>query len=473
MANAVAAVASDISVVGDNKPVDDKARRVMVIDTEPLTATAMATNPDVLVEPEILHWTATRRPTDFLRAAHADLEAPVPAGSAALDLRVTGGGKPLEGAQAILNLRGAGGVVRQIEVTTDANGDAHFAFPPSMDASALVVVPAGGYWTMVARGAQGSMQIDCPPLPATGPLGWWHGVIGESAFDLTAGTGIRVGVIDTGVGPHPNLAHVTTVGAFIDGGHLTTPADGQDIESHGSHVCGTIGARPLATGEFGGIAPGANLACARVFPPGRGANQGDIANAIDELSRNQAADLLNLSLGATEPSAIEQDAIRDALERGTLTICAAGNSSGPVGFPAAFPESVAVSALGLLGTAPAGTLAATRLPQEAARFGDDNLYLANFSCFGPEIECATSGVDVFATVPARFGLTAPYAAMDGTSMASPVACAALAVLLSRSPEYQTLPRDQPRSLFARRILRRACRDVGLAVPFEGQGVPAV
>jgi subtilisin family serine protease len=468
----VAFVANDIGVIGDNAPAQDTDRRVMIVDADPMTVAAMAAHPEVLVEPEILHWPAMKRPTDFIQATPIALDAPVPSGTATVAIQVTGSGQPLEGAEAVLFLRGPGGVERRLEQSTDAGGSANFAFDPAFRPSALVVAPAGGHWTMVVRAPGANVDVECHPLPATGPLGWWHRVLGQTTFDSAAGTSIRVGVVDTGVGVHPNLDHALDVGAFIDAAHLPPPA-GQDVDSHGTHVCGTIGARPAADGQFAGIAPGVNLLSARVFPPDDGANQGDIANAIDELSRTHRVDLINLSLGASERSEIERDAIRDALERGTLCVCAAANSSGPVEFPAAFEESVAVSALGLLGFAPSGTLSETRLPQESARFGSEDLYLANFSCFGPELACAGPGVGVIATVPERFGLAAPYGVMDGTSMASPAVCAALAVLLARSPAYGALPRDETRAHLAREILRQSCREVGLAAVFQGRGVPKV
>jgi subtilisin family serine protease len=277
-----------------------------------------------------------------------------------------------------------------------------------------------------------------------------------------------VGVIDTGHGPHPALAHVIDVGAFIDGQHEAAPA-GRDVASHGSHVCGTIGsnADPQGT-DFIGIAPGADLFCARVFRDAdSGANQADIANAIDEMSKVHRVDLINLSLGAPVGSEIEHDAIIDAFERGTVCVCAAANSGGDVEFPARYPECLAISALGRAGEAPEGTLSATRLPLTADRFGDQNLFLANFSCFGPEIAAAAPGVGVIATVPARAGMAAPYAAMDGTSMASPAACGALAVLLSRVPEYQALNRDSTRSLAARQILRDHLRASAWHRSFRG------
>jgi subtilisin len=474
MDHAVATIAGAINIVGDNQPPLDTDRHVMVIEAEPADVMLVAASPEVIVEPEIIHWPADRlrTPADFIHSARSALAAPVPAGSAVVDVTVTGCGSPLEHADVLLFLRGPGGLDRRLEATTDAGGNVSFSFMPFWTASALLVIPADGFWNMVVRNPAASLTVDCPPLPASGPLGWWHAALGQDVYDQNAGSGIRVGVIDTGVGPHPNLAHATDVGAFIDGIISAGPA-GADVDSHGSHVSGTIGGRPLNPSEFAGIAPGADLFSARVFPPGQGANQGDIANAIDELSRTNQVDLINLSLGAPVGSEIERDAIIDALERGTLCICAAANSNGPVEFPAAFEETVAVSALGLLGFAPPGSLSDTRLPLSASRFGLESLFLANFSCFGPEIDCAGPGVAVIASVPARHTTLSPYAAMDGTSMASPAVCAALAVLLSRSSDYMALTRDETRSAAARRILRQSCRDIGLASDFQGRGVPTV
>ena len=216
-----------------------------------------------------------------------------------------------------------------------------------------------------------------------------------------------------------------------------------------------------------------DLVSARVFPAGRGANQGDIALAIDHLSRHWRADLINLSLGAPVGSELEHDAILDALERGTLCVCAAGNSNGAVEYPAAFDEVIAVSALGLEGWGPDGSLTSTRYPTQADRYGLGQLYLANFSCFGPEIDCCAPGVGILATVPERFGLRAPIGAMDGTSMASPAACATLAAILSNDTDYRSLPRDLTRAERARSLLRQGCVDVGLAAHYQGRGMPRV
>ncbi|HJQ59221.1 MAG TPA: S8 family serine peptidase [Vineibacter sp.] len=476
VATTFSAIESAVSVVNDFDPPDELARRVVVFDADPKDIQAkLATSlDDVLIEPEILHWPDTVRVADFIGAARppAARAAAAAFGSGVkVTLRVRGDGKSLRGAEVLLFLRGFGGQSGELSGITDGNGRVSFTFGSAFRPAAAVIVPAGDFWPMVARAPTNGATIDCPKLPKDGPLGWWHGVGGITRHDAKRGAGIKVGVIDTGAGPHPGLSHVVSVGAFIDG--VADPAGGADVDSHGSHVCGTIGARPTSARQYAGVAPGVELFSARVFPKGAGANQGDIVNAIDALSRTRQVDLINMSLGSPSPSQIERDAIADALERGTLCICAAANSDGPVEFPAAFIESVAVSAMGLSGWGPPGSLPAGRLPQDADRFGIDNLFLANFSCFGPEIDCGAPGVGILATVPERFGLKAPYASMDGTSMASPLACGLLAALLSSDAAYKARPRDQSRAEHARRVLRERSRDIGLKQIYQGRGIPLV
>ncbi len=424
------------------------------------------------VEPEILHApVSSPAPTDFLGPTtdHRAVPATALSGAATLAVTIVGGGGPLAGAELTLYLRSGDGLQASAAATSDADGRARFAFSPVLTPAALSVVPAGGYWSLSVRGPRDGSIIDCPALPADGPVGWWHEVVGIVRPGKTRGRSVRVGVIDTGVGPHPCLDHVIDIGSFVGG--TFDAAGGADVGAHGTHVCGIVGARPVESGQYAGVVPGVKLYSARVFPPDGGANQMDIADAIDALSAVHDVDLVNLSLGAPVGSEIERDAILDALERGTLCVCAAGNEAGAVSFPAAFAETVAVSALGAEGRAPPGTLSASRLPQAPERFGDDGLYLASFSCFGPEITCAAPGVGIVSTVPARPGLPASYAAFDGTSMASPLACGALAALLAGSDAWKAMPRDATRAAMARRLLRTRCRDIGLDPAFQGRGVP--
>ncbi len=467
--------ASSVEVIEDHAPKDQKARRVVVFEADPAEAQAKSKDlpPDVLLEPAIAHYVHLYAPADLLGARVAAQPSPPPAGRGLkLALTITGQNKPLEEALVILYLRGSFQMITEIKAVTGKNGKVTFDYSPFWRPAAAVVVPAGGFWSFIVRKPGDGTTVDLPALPeADKNLGWWHEVLRVDHFQKSRGKDIKVGVIDTGCGPHPCLSHVTDAGAFINGD--VQPGQGADVDSHGSHVCGIIGAIPLSAGQYGGLAPGADLFIGRVFSgPDSGADQGDIVNAIDELSRNRQVDLINMSLGAKRASQIEQDAIQDALERGTLCICAAGNSDGPVEYPGAFPQVVGVSALGLEGWGPAGSLAASRLPEDADRFGSDHLYLGNFSCFGKEIACAGPGVGIISTVPAR-GLKAPYAAMDGTSMASPAVCGTLAAILSGSGEYKALPHDLTRAQMARQLLVASCRSIGLNATFQGVGVAKI
>ena len=114
-----------------------------------------------------------------------------------------------------------------------------------------------------------------------------------------AGSGVRVGIIDSGVlgaNPnrdieHPDLPVGETVLAgsaddpnrgpsynFTGDGNGPGPALGEDFNKHGTAVAGTVAAAANGTGLVG-IAPGAEIADLRVFS-GEFASSGDILAAI-------------------------------------------------------------------------------------------------------------------------------------------------------------------------------------------------
>jgi subtilisin family serine protease len=259
----------------------------------------------------------------------------------------------------------------------------------------------------------------------------------------------------------------------VAGGHYDpAPRAGEDVERHGTHVSGILAARPVeGSGDYRGIADGAEVVSVRVIDEQENADQGDVAEAIDLLSRGHEADLINLSLGGAAPSLIELDAILAALEAGTLCIAAAGNDFGqPLLFPAAYPQVMSISALGLLGAYPAGTSAAGTVPARADMFGPNGLYLANFNDVGPQLDGTAPGVGIVSTVPSWAEVATPYAAMSGTSTASPVACASLATLLSQDPIYRSTPRDATRAGRAAAVMKASLFPLGLDPVLAGSGM---
>jgi subtilisin family serine protease len=274
---------ANVEVVGDHQPQDEAARRVVVFDAAPdeIAAKMAAMPPDVLLEPEILHFpqVSIPRPGALPDVAHAQLlDAGV---GIAMTVWARGGGSPVVGARGILYLRGPLGRATSQEAQADASGRLRFDFGAPYTPSALLIIPPGGFWSFVVRGPEDGLVVDLPALPRSGPLAWWHQAAGITSSDATA-DGASTSGSSTRRGPHPYLGHVARAGAFIDGRVRVDAAATDDVDSHGTHVCATIGARPRSgTGDYEGLAPGATLSCARVFPPGQGASQADIVLAID------------------------------------------------------------------------------------------------------------------------------------------------------------------------------------------------
>jgi subtilisin len=467
-------------IVADHAPPDPLARQVAVIDADPAeVATLRAQLPaDAIIEAVVrrsLH--QQRVPIELQPAIPHAVTAATAATSSTYKVKITAGGAALAHREVMVYLGDPSGQIQIKTLQSDAKGSIKLPLPAGFTVAFIEPIPYAGFWIMLAAAPPSGSTVDCTPIAKAkaGGGGWWHDVMNIDLNDAARGTGIKVGVIDTGCGPHRNLSHVTLVGAFVDG-HVLPANQATDVAEHGTHTSGIVGARPSKSSDFAGMAAGCDLFHARVFKSekdGDGPTQADLINAIDSLSRDHQCDLINMSLGGGPRSQAEEDAIKDAAERGTLCICSAGNEAGPIEFPGAYPECAAVSAIGKVGEAPVGTFSANNRPQDASKMGQNNLFLASFSSFGPTLACAAPGVGIISTVPDRTGFSGAYMEMDGTSMASPAACGALAVILSKDTTYKSLPRDASRSKRAALLLAQHCKAFGLPVKFEGRGLPTI
>jgi len=266
---------------------------------------------------------------------------------------------------------------------------------------------------------------------------------------------VRIGVIDTGAGPHGNL---TVAGGknMING---EDPNDYSDKEGHGTHVAGIIG----ASGAMPGVALGAELQIYRVFALGKNASNFDIMKAIAQAIADKC-DLINMSLGEKDLDEGLISSIKDAYNAGIICFAANGNDGRqPVSFPAAYSLSIAVGVMGRKGTYPAGS---THADAESAPYGTslDN-YVAAFSNIGPETDLIAPGVAIISTY-----LGDHYAAMDGTSMACPAVTGLAARLLSTRHDLLGLPRNQVRSDEILKFLSQNIQAMGFGANFEGKGM---
>jgi len=267
---------------------------------------------------------------------------------------------------------------------------------------------------------------------------------------------IRIGIIDTGVGPHPDLK-------VTGGKNLVKGEDEKDYgdngEGHGTHVGGII----AAAGKIYGVAAGAEIMSYRVFPKGEGASSFDIMKAIDQAITDKC-DLINMSLGqATDDEGIDSY-IKEAYNAGILCFAANGNDSrSPVSFPAAYSLSIAVSAMGRKSTFPANSIAAAAVQ---APYGTDKKdFIADFSNIGPETDLTAPGVGIISTFPGN-----KYAIMDGTSMACPAAAGMAARILADQPDILNLPRNQARADEMMKYLSINIKALGFGANFEGKGM---
>jgi subtilisin family serine protease len=468
------ALAADMAIQSQTEPSEKTGRWQIQLegDATDLHKVLKDMPPDVVGEPALARYPASLSLRLAPTRATAQSAASGVGGTVAIQVRALG--KPLAGVRATLVLgdRNGRGAQSSLNDKTDADGALALPYDPNLWLPVLLMLePQSGFWGQWVYYPQATVTVDLVPLAKTGPLAWWHLAAGVGQVGDKRGAGVRIGIVDSGVGPHPYLGHVKNLGAVIGAQYDGGVKAGADALGHGTHVAGIIAARPVAdSGDYAGIASGADVSAIRVFPPQGDANQGDIAEAIERLAVG-GADLINLSLGGAQPSQIEQDAVRMAADLGTLCIAAAGNNMGqPITYPAAYPEVAAVSALGVVGAYPPGTLEAQSLPSQPDQYTADGFFLANFSNVGPEMTCTAPGVGIISTVPSRPEVTAPYAVESGTSMAAPVACGALASLLAKDSAYLAMPRGRERVQRASMVFAASLRPLAMSSYLIGGGL---
>lgn len=252
----------------------------------------------------------------------------------------------------------------------------------------------------------------------------WGGAEGATDVlpDANAGAGVDVAVIDTGIDVgHPDLDDNYQGGWDFVHGDLVP----DDENGHGTHVAGIITAGNNNEGVIG-VAPEANLWALKVFDNTGSGYYSDIIAAIGWCVDNEI-EVANMSLGGIIRSRALQQACDNAYDAGVLLVAAAGNeSSRQILYPAKYDSVIAVSATDV----------------------DDSL--AWFSNFGRQIELAGPGVAILSTMPTYhvtlndppYSLPQNYAALSGTSMATPHVSATAALVIAAGILGSTNVRNQ-------------------------------
>lgn len=255
---------------------------------------------------------------------------------------------------------------------------------------------------------------------------YYHNVVrSPRAWDYTQGNkSITVAVIDSGVDTNnPDLkGQVSEMYNSEKGG-----SDITDNGGHGSWTTGIIGATGNNNVYGTGLAWNTKIIHIK-------ADLDDLPGAFTKASVNRAirlatdkgARVINLSLGGTQSSQTERDAIAYATSKNVIVVAASGNSGvNELTYPASYPKVISVGATG---------------------YYNQPTY---FSTFNRNVTLSAPGLHICNT-----GRAQVFACANGTSASSPIVAGAAALVLSANPN---LTADQVKAIL-----------IASAQPFPGK-----
>ena len=362
---------------------------------------------------------------------------PVPRQRQDIRFRVTGENeRPLPGAG--ITIFGQGFAAQTITDSSGSGSVAFFDAEADLDGiRAVHVQPVADHWSCfvqepVLDSTEANVIKLTPLLSQTAAKGEKVLAWGQKAMNLDrlqgaglTGARVKIGLIDSGCdNTHPLLRHVTR-------GVDLSRRDGaknwnQDEIGQGTHcagiICGTGGTTP----GVGGIAPNAEV---HIFKLSPGGHLSDLIEALDQCIERQI-DIVHLGVVSDQISELVAQKVIEARLKGVACIAAAGDTGGPVRFPAMIPGVLCVSAVGRLGEYPQDTPhALTAIPE---LIGPTGLFATNFSGAGPSVDVCAPGVAVISSVPGG-GL----GARDGTAVAAAHVVGFAALILAHHPLFRS------------------------------------
>ncbi|MFE6846645.1 S8 family serine peptidase [Streptomyces sp. NPDC057686] len=348
-----------------------------------------------------------------------------------------------------------------------ANGGTVFS---NFDAIGVIVAhsSSAGFATAM-RGVSGVQQVGAtrtsdvpadaynPALPAnpaqsTTPAGEpvradMSQIKADQAWAVTTGSAsVKVGILDTGVDDQhqdlaPNFNAADSVSCAYGKPDTRTGA-WRDVDSHGTHVAGTIAAAKNGKGVVG-VAPGVKISAVRVAEPGNSFFFAENTICGFVWAGDHGFKVTNNSYYTDPwqfncPDNIDQAAIIEGVKRaqeyaeskGSLQVAAAGNEN----YDLAHKTTDSASPNDSTPVTRTITNACLDIPTElpgvvTVAANGTGTTKASFSNFGSGvIDVAAPGSDVYSTIPGG-----KYGTKSGTSMATPHVVGVAALLASTNP----------------------------------------
>lgn len=274
---------------------------------------------------------------------------------------------------------------------------------------------------------------------------------GPSAAGIT-GSGIGVAVLDTGIFPHADFGKRIT--GFYDAvQHRRSP---YDDNGHGTHIAAIIGGSgKQSDGKYCGIAPGCSLIAVKVLDAGGNGYASDVLEGLAWIRRERerlGIRIVNISVGSYSGKYMSEDSVlvrgvEAAWDDGLVVVVAAGNHG---------PARMSVTTPGI--SRKVITVGCSDDHRKVLVRGN---VMVDYSGRGPTAACICKPEILApgAKIVSCTNSSNRYSTKSGTSMATPVAAGAIALLLEKYPDMSN--RDVK--------LRLKDRAVDLGLPKNQQG----
>ncbi|MCZ4292598.1 S8 family serine peptidase [Vibrio sinaloensis] len=189
------------------------------------------------------------------------------------------------------------------------------------------------------------VEIDPPRYLLSETVPWGYTAVNAQLLDDSNAGNRTVCIIDSGYDLSHNDLSGNRVSGTNDSGTGSWSAPGNN-NAHGTHVAGTIAA--IANNEgIKGVMPNqnVNLHIVKVFNESGWGYSSSLVKAIQTCADN-GANVVNMSLGGSQSSVTEQNALQRIYDQGVLLIAAAGNDGNTAhSYPASYDSVMSVAAI--------------------------------------------------------------------------------------------------------------------------------